>query len=925
MRVKAVLGVVALGVLTGCPGRSRATAPDAAGVAPGPDSGPVEPCTETALDDVRRFRPCGLGAGVFGRWIVDDYGLPAYEYTLAEERDDRARYPNSFDADRRDHWHQLGNDRVIATAYNEGYVQLLGADRGFTVHNWFEPARGNYAGGFGFIDDGAEVWCTAYRWRPEASATRRVFGMGYVHYVTEHAGLRVSRRIAAPAGDRGALVSDVVVENVGAAPRLVRHYEYWDVNRHPLSFQALRSGSFGRTGDARRSALNAPFEQRVAWDSARGLLRASMRYTGTDAPPSPDAAVTVDSYPRDVYLATLVGSVNDVYTDQSRFFGASGPASPEAVHARRTGEVLAPAPADGQPVCLVARSDATLRPGERLHLRFAYGYLPPGDALDLPPTWSDPGVDPVRATTDAWRPRLAYFASARDPALHREVAWRSYYLQSASIYLDYFRSHTIAQGGGYMFLNGLDGAPRDQALFSLPLVYVHPEAARALLTFVMEMTRSSDGGIAYSYHGHGVLEDALIHAHPSDLDLFLVLALTEYVAATNDLAFLSRHVPFYPPGAALPAGTADDTVIEHLRLAIGHFRDTVGRGPNGLVRVLDGDWNDGISFETGPAARDNNARSGESHPNTAMAAYVLANAADVFDAIDPALAASMRAQSADLLTALRAQWTGRWYPRAWLRDVNDQPVLVGGDAQRLWLETQPWALLANAPDPDQRATLLRELDARLDGPSPIGAVIQEPVVGSEGRAQVWPAITGLLTWAYTRDRPDLAWRSIVRNAYYAHAEAYPEIWSGIWSGPDGTEGFRSSNAGRAWTSLATPMTDYPVMNANPDAMGLLGILRVAGIEPTRGGLRIRPVVPDDRFVLDTELLRVEMSPGDIQGEYRAINDGAIALVFTPGARARVTDASVRGASVTPATNAEDVRLDLRFRAGERVPFALRWR
>ncbi|MEI8256096.1 MAG: hypothetical protein WCJ30_10540, partial [Deltaproteobacteria bacterium] len=162
----AVIALCAL--LTACPGRTRpgadardafsdAAAPDA-DADPTPDAAPDLPeippadeCTETALNDVRSFPPCGRGAGVFGRWIVDEFGLPAYDYMAAQELDPRAAYPNSRGLDVRDHWHALGNDRVIATAHNGGYVQLLGAERGFTLHNRFALDQQNLAGGFGYV------------------------------------------------------------------------------------------------------------------------------------------------------------------------------------------------------------------------------------------------------------------------------------------------------------------------------------------------------------------------------------------------------------------------------------------------------------------------------------------------------------------------------------------------------------------------------------------------------------------------------------------------------------------------------------------------------------------------------------------------------------------------------------------------------
>ena len=99
---------------------------------------------------------------------------------------------------------------------------------------------------------------------------------------------------------------------------------------------------------------------------------------------------------------------------------------------------------------------------------------------------------------------------------------------------------------------------------------------------------------------------------------------------------------------------------------------------------------------------------------------------------------------------------------------------------------------------------------------------------------------------------------------------------------------------------------FPVMNSNADAMALLGLLRVCGIEPSADGkgLVIRPQVPRKRFVLDTKLIRLEVDGTRLKGEYRAQFGGTINLyVYAPGSTV-----------MKPFL--------LAFHAGERVPFAV---
>jgi hypothetical protein len=193
---------------------------------------------------------------------------------------------------------------------------------------------------------------------------------------------------------------------------------------------------------------------------------------------------------------------------------------------------------------------------------------------------------------------------------------------------------------------------------------------------------------------------------------------------------------------------------------------------------------------------------------------------------------------------------------------------------------------------------------------------------------VWPAISQLLTWGYCRRRPDLAWRSLLRHSFAIHALVFPDIWINLWSGPDAVYCRTSSeNPGGTWQSAATPMTDFPVMNGNPHAMALLGLLRVCGIEPSDdgAGLVIDPHVPRERYTLDTALLRLDVSPGSIAGEYRAIADGQRTLYIGVPEAATTITARVGDNSISIDRPQPDrVKLRLEMTAGAVIPFEVRW-
>ncbi len=962
--------------------------------------------------DPRVLQSTTKGSGIFGRWILDDAGLPAYRYDLDQYKDTRARYPNTDHLDRRDHWHQIGNDRVTALASNDGTIQVYLGDRGGVFLNRFEardfetsgaddiglspqdrllnflrdaiqmlsrifrrlldvwnrlgtrrysrvehvmiiprgvstvealrtPPRAvstveplsrrdraatphAYAGSFGYLDDGVEAWATAFRYRPGGAETRRVFGTGYFETAMTHRNIRAARRAYAPYGDDPAIVSDVRIENLGTATVDLRYYEYWDVNVFQLMLQWLRSNPFSAAGDEERRELNRNFALSGAWDDVERVLRVRQRPSSPIARP-PDEVSEIDWEPGEVFLADLSESLPAArYTDKAAFFGEGGPRRPDAVRARRDGETGPPLPNQSMP-CWVLRHDVRLEPGQSVDLRFAYGAARPGAALDFLDKYR--ADDPLGTTLDRWKECLAYFTTGEELALQREMAWHAYNLLSATVYNAFYQAHVVPQGSAYLYLHGADGAPRDQALFAVPLTYLRPDLARETLCLIMRLTHADTGAMTYAFAGHGHHSDALgIHAAPSDLDLFFLLALSEYLAATGDMDFLNVEVPFYPPGAR-PAPPLGLTVLDHVRVAMKHLVESVGVGEHGLIKIGDGDWSDAIVIETAVrdgllgVAFDNSKERGESVPNTQMALYVLPLAAAIVEGRDPALADRMRGLLPGLRAALAKQWTGHWYTRAVLRDGLDRPVVVGDDF--IDLESQPWALISGyAANMGVEATLIESIKTLLDDPSPIGATLRE-------RGMVWPAVSQLLTWGYTRSRPDLAWRSLTRHTFAAHAETFPNVWINIWSGPDGVYSFNADtdNPGGTWFSPATPMTDFPVMNANPHAMALLGLLRVCGIEPSPfgDGLLIAPTGVPERFVLDTPLVRLDVAPGHISGEYRAVVDGSRVLHVRVPAGATDISATVDGRSSDPILRDEiGIALSLNFKAGQAVPFEVRW-
>ena len=168
------------------------------------------------------------GSGVFGAWRTGPAGLPAYRYTLDEERDARARQPEL--AGSTDAWHQVGNDHVVANAYNHGEVQLWSQDRRFQWVNRRDGATGTSAA--------ATATCgqAAARSAPATTTGRRARGPCATSASARSTGgcarpaLDVDEVVYAPFGDDPLLLHDVTIANTSRRTRRGSWFEFWDVN-----------------------------------------------------------------------------------------------------------------------------------------------------------------------------------------------------------------------------------------------------------------------------------------------------------------------------------------------------------------------------------------------------------------------------------------------------------------------------------------------------------------------------------------------------------------------------------------------------------------------------------------------------------------------------------------------------------------------
>ncbi len=861
-------------------------------------------CEDVSADQPEVLVRCLRGSGHLGQWSVDAAGLPAYDFMVEERCDPAAHAYSPRKTPLRDPIHLIGNGRgLVAMAHASGGVEIYTQDRGHKwinrVDTWTDPMNPTYpvqlGGGFNYYvttrDGEPVVGSTRFEDLPVDRATQmqsRRFGVGYFETVTHDGDLTLRRRVYAPDASARALVAEVSVENAGTQPLHTAVVEFWDVNIHEITLELATSDlSFpGVTEDIdrRRRSLMAQFTQHVAWDA--GTRVAMVQTVAKTLPPNVQDRLDVsriDYFPDPVYLAVLDDGVvpdavwladGELWSDQRRpipdALGRPGDA------ASRTLDV----DGSGQHIILAVRVPVDVPARGAVTRRFAFGYVPGGGAADSAVAELRGRAGSLRDdTAAAWKQRLiwAAFPGLADAGVaQREIAWAAYNMLANTTFDEYRNVRLLGQGGSYKYIHGLDGAMGDLALFAESLVLLDPGIAADTLTYALASqigpAQSTPWRFPYATTGVGAFSDVLIYTQRSDAYYFLPAAIGRYVALTRDRDFLTRTIPFYPRAT----GDSGD-VMNHIGRALDYGTETLGFGARGIVAMGTGDYADGINSLASPS--DPATPTGTSSTyNAGAIVYGFPLAADIVEAGDAALAERMRALVASQADALLNQaWEGQYFYRGFVDSGN--PLAP----QIFFLEPQVFPVLAGIVDTVRGDAALGEVVSRLE--TSIGALSNvalgsgtgiggpdKPLVGG-----IWPVANAWLTAAYAQRDVSAAWSSFTRNTLAAHAEKYPDLWYGIWTGPDSFNGPDNPRPGEADAHAVTALTDYPALNSHMHTSPVRALMDIVGVSGTRDGVRIIPRLPTETFTVEWPRLRLHSTPDSIDGSYAASADGPVVM------------------------------------------------
>lgn len=824
----------------------------------------------------------------FGSWSYDEYGFPIFEYTLDQYKYEE-KYPMSspkFNKEK-DHYSQIGNDRIIGIPSNYGYIRIRQDEGSPKFLNDYDENNNEYAGGFGYLTYGETTLSTYYH---PSSTMKRFFGSGYFKKVIENDDIYIKQIIYAPFGDDPIMKDDVKITNKTKHAIDITYYEYFGNAFQQFSSRGYTTLQLGQSIHHESSEEHSVVDPiRIAQkDNTGDILKLRREFDknysktyGVDHnimycirkfndfkypdniadynaafPPIKENQTTEDLQPPITFFASLHDYENEYIFNTKEFFshdvenpyGLKHPVS-EA----QTGYIM--------------KTNITIEADQTVTLQYLYGY---SDSIEK--------IKSYKAEYKNYdvKDSLAKFADnnitceMKEPWISREALWNSMYLRQSLSYDSYFNEHILSQGGYYQYIWGFQGAVRDPLQHCLPFIFTESKYTKEVIRYTLKQILP-DGRIPWAVTGYGMEYSGGFTA--SDQELYIIWVTCEYVLGTKDYAFLDEVIePVYKTGKA-------KTVLVYLKQCLHHFINEIGFGKHGLVRICSGDWSDSILRENIPEeAREEAVRTAESGFNTAMCIYTMDMFAKLMHHVDSKLEKEALEFKNNQMERTLEWWNGKWFPRA----IHDD-LIVGGD-EELWLEPQTWLLIGKVLSDKEAEKLITNIEEYCIKTSPIGAKKRHRFYEEEYRVKhtdgVWWAINGLLIWGLQKYKPELAMLEWKKNSLHYHENNYPDIWYGIWSGPDDYESSSSHYPGYTRFNPAvlkanqekketngSSFNDFPMNVLHPHAWPLYSLMKLTGIEFTYDGITIEGV-PSEKLNVSSPLYSYHYDGKQIKISYR---------------------------------------------------------
>lgn len=699
-----------------------------------------------------------------GGWTSDSRNLPAYGFTanLPLKTLDGAGRPYPLDPDP---FFILGNYRLTLFPKASGLYTVVSGERGWTRLN--EPPAN-------IEQNSARIEVTRSQQKEtyellglsgvcaDAKRSRRQFGCGFARYdITPSKEISVIRTLSlAPSEDRAlgqpALVVNVKITNTGTAPCEFVYVESL-LSRVALNIEL-------GTPEAYKAVT---FSNRVEIDKERSFIISH----GTAHSPDPgimrsrNEANKYNLFPASLVMIYPKGAAQN---GRSPVQFSSRTVAPDATH-------------------LDATIRGRLAAQESFSMTFVVGVAPDQDPAPILQFAQELGtpVDEVHFGND-WQAALSKFQSINEPVFERELTWNTHTLLAMATYNSFYDETFIPQGMTYDYQMDLTAAPRDHLQHAMAAAYFRPALAKSTIRYVLcKMT--AQGEIQYTDFGFGRTSNKAWNT--SDQQLYLFLAVGEYLRITGDYAFLNEETTYLPREAGMKG-----TVLEKLDRAMTYLRDEVATGPHGLIRLMNSDWSDMIFADRSELRYFFSA---ESHLNSAMAVVVipsLIKQVEVYGKTATGKEAETVRRLLDSLNIYNDRITKAFYAdlgdRSFSRRLYFDAKTPFGE-ENMHIEPQSYLLQAENYPTDRKRVLWSEvrkriLDGEVLGPrqrqTPVkGGLIGEYVSENGG---YWYSLAGQMIIGLATFDKKAATSVLNMMTFNNFAQHYPSYWTGLWSAAD---------------------------------------------------------------------------------------------------------------------------------------------
>ena len=753
-----------------------------------------------------------FGSGNFGKWIYDEYGLPAYEYTANCEIDSNCLWeyyePGSNKlTESKKHWYIFGNGRIVVLGFNSGAVTLLTQDNGYIALNWyryrFSPEL--LAGGISAVR-GKDFYFRDYSF---SSDFRKIFGTGYFRKYSEKNGVSIDHIIFPPIWDKPYILSMSTVNN--PTEEKITFEEYWEGNAFIFfpfadeNYRIEKTSAYFDSSSIQQKTVSFKYRTPVPEIFLRTIGEDEVKFELKGKSVKAFIEIAPKSQKTLCFAYGYSSVISDIISDcKSEFIKT---------------------------------------------IEFWKTKLP---EFKVSPSWISREI--------AWD----YFSLRSSFPLD---------LRSGKHHGNAFNSYQYVTGGlgfGYEGSSGSSKFPkpsRDESQYVVALSLYDPQLAREILEYTL-MQVPRDINITW-WH----IENLIV---PSDFPIYLLWAVAEYVLSTRDFSFLYKELPYFDGATGSVwehCKVAYNYLLKRVGFGpSGMIKIFDGDWNDAIVTALyTKEGADREKIRESAESVLNSAMAVYVFPYLANLSIIMGDfdfARELNDRKEKICSALEKEFNGKWYSRIHLYETKSYVQGdiiGWDRMyLEPQPWLViSGCADKHRTEKvleYIWKEFVS-PSPLAAPILIKPVEHDVGG---------NPGEGHDGG--IWPLLNGHLIWAYSLYNGEKAWEIFKKNTLAYHGDVYPDIWIGIWGGFDSWNSWFSEKPG--WTWEQVPLWDMniaPVGHPDPHFSQLGALVKLLGIEFHYDKIKIKPSIPAP-FSFKTKIFGLEVSEGSIKGYYYPLSE-----------------------------------------------------